>query len=122
MTTLTCTRAVDWDTAWERSQPISVDTPRGSFQMTRIEALTLASRISRAVRRVQPAGDGRALSEKEIRVLALMAVGSTNREIGQELWVSEDTVKSHARHLFRKLGARDRAHAVAIGIRSGLIS
>lgn len=90
--------------------------------MTRVDALHLASRITRAVRQVQQAGSGRALSEKEVRVLVLMAAGSTNREIGQELWLSEDTVKTHARHVFKKLGARDRAHAVAIGIRAGLIS
>ncbi len=42
-----------------------------------------------------------------------MADGKSNAEIGRELFVSEDTVKTHARRLFRKLGARDRAHAVA---------
>ena len=43
-------------------------------------------------------------------------------EIGRELFVSEDTVKTHARRLFRKLGARDRAHAVAAGFRAGLVA
>ena len=45
-----------------------------------------------------------------------MADGKSNAEIGRELFVSEDTVKTHARRLFRKLGARDRAHAVAAGL------
>ena len=51
-----------------------------------------------------------------------MADGKSNAEIGRELFVSEDTVKTHARRLFRKLGARDRAHAVAAGFRAGLVS
>lgn len=46
----------------------------------------------------------------------------SNAEIGRELFVSEDTVKTHARRLFRKLGARDRAHAVAAGFRAGLVA
>ena len=46
-----------------------------------------------------------------------MAEGKSNAEIGRELFVSEDTVKTHARRLFRKLGARDRAHAVAAAFR-----
>ena len=51
-----------------------------------------------------------------------MADGKSNAEIGRELFVSEDTVKTHARRLFRKLGARDRAHAVAAGFRAGLVA
>ena len=50
-----------------------------------------------------------------------MADGKSNAEIGRELFVSEDTVKTHARRLFRKLGARDRAHAVAAAFRAGLV-
>ena len=45
----------------------------------------------------------------------------TNREIGQRLFLSEETVKSHVRHLLAKLQARSRAHAVAVGFRRGLI-
>jgi DNA-binding NarL/FixJ family response regulator len=50
-----------------------------------------------------------------------MAEGRSNAEIGRELYVSEDTVKTHARRLFRKLGAADRAQAVAVGFRLGLV-
>jgi DNA-binding NarL/FixJ family response regulator len=63
-----------------------------------------------------------ALTERELQVLRGMADGRSNAEIGKELFVSEDTVKTHARRLFRKLGARDRAHAVAAGFRAGLVS
>ncbi len=62
------------------------------------------------------------LTERELQVLRGMADGRSNAEIGKELFVSEDTVKTHARRLFRKLGARDRAHAVAAGFRAGLVS
>jgi DNA-binding NarL/FixJ family response regulator len=63
-----------------------------------------------------------ALTERELQVLRRMADGKSNAEIGRELYVSEDTVKTHARRLFRKLGARDRAHAVAAGFRAGLVA
>ena len=63
-----------------------------------------------------------ALTERELQVLRGMADGKSNAEIGRDLFVSEDTVKTHARRLFRKLGARDRAHAVAAGFRTGLVS
>jgi DNA-binding NarL/FixJ family response regulator len=71
-----------------------------------------------------PGQSGRrtALTERELQVLRGMADGKSNAEIGRELFVSEDTVKTHARRLFRKLGARDRAHAVAAGFRSGLVA
>lgn len=62
------------------------------------------------------------LTERELQVLHGMADGKSNAEIGRELYVSEDTVKTHARRLFRKLGARDRAHAVAAGFRAGLVN
>jgi DNA-binding NarL/FixJ family response regulator len=62
------------------------------------------------------------LTERELQVLRGMADGKSNAEIGRELFVSEDTVKTHARRLFRKLGARDRAHAVAAAFRAGLVS
>jgi two-component system, NarL family, nitrate/nitrite response regulator NarL len=61
------------------------------------------------------------LTKREIEVLSGMSYGRSNAQIGQELFLSEDTVKTHARRLFRKLGAKDRAQAVAIGLRRGLI-
>ncbi|NLF05499.1 MAG: response regulator transcription factor [Actinomycetales bacterium] len=61
------------------------------------------------------------LTKREHEVLVGMSNGRSNSQIGQDLFLSEDTIKTHAQRLFRKLGARDRAQAVAIGIRSGLI-
>jgi DNA-binding NarL/FixJ family response regulator len=58
---------------------------------------------------------------RERQVLQLIADGLVNREIGVELHLSEETVKSHVRHLLAKLQARSRAHAVAIAFRRGLV-
>ena len=58
---------------------------------------------------------------REIEVLQLISDGLVNREIGHRLFLSEETVKSHVRHLLAKLQARSRAHAVAVGFRRGLI-
>ena len=58
---------------------------------------------------------------REREVLQLIGDGLANREIGERLHLSEETVKSHVRHLLAKLQARSRAHAVAIGFRRGLI-
>ena len=59
---------------------------------------------------------------REIEVLQLVSDGLVNREIGARLFLSEETVKSHIRHILAKLQARSRAHAVAIGFRRGLIA
>lgn len=63
----------------------------------------------------------RELSDRELSVLELMSRGCSNPEIGRKLVIAEDTVKTHARRLFRVLGARDRAHAVRLGFESGIL-
>ncbi len=63
-----------------------------------------------------------ALTERELQVLRGMSQGKSNAEIGRELFLSEDTVKTHARRLFRKLGVGDRAQAVALGFRRGFVT
>jgi DNA-binding NarL/FixJ family response regulator len=60
-----------------------------------------------------PASLGR-LSAREFDVLAEMAKGMDNARIAQRLFISNDTVKTHVKAILRKLGARDRAHAVAM--------
>ena len=62
------------------------------------------------------------LTEREMQVLHGMSKGCTNSEIGRTLFLSEDTIKTHARRLFGKLGVGDRAQAVAHGFRRCLIS
>jgi len=71
--------------------------------------------------RMRPGGAPPALTEREQQVLEGMSRGLSNAGIGRELFLSEDTVKTHARRLFRKVGAADRAQAVALGFRWGFL-
>lgn len=61
------------------------------------------------------------LTEREIDVLRHIADGNRNRDIGERLFISEETVKVHVKHIMEKLGASDRTQAVAIAIRRGII-
>jgi DNA-binding NarL/FixJ family response regulator len=61
------------------------------------------------------------LSLREIDVLRLIAVGNSNKLIAHHLSIGEATVKSHVANILSKLGARDRAHAVTIGMKRGII-
>ncbi|MEU2408896.1 response regulator transcription factor [Streptomyces rubiginosohelvolus] len=81
----------------------------------------VASRLMTRVR--TPAADPAesALSAREREVLVLVARGTTNREIAAELFISEATVKTHLTHVFAKLGAKDRAAAVAVGYDRGIL-
>jgi DNA-binding NarL/FixJ family response regulator len=62
-----------------------------------------------------------ALTTREIEVLGQIAGGNRNRDIAEQLFISEETVKVHIKHIMEKLGASDRTQAVAIGIRRGII-
>ena len=62
------------------------------------------------------------VTARERQVLELLADGLANKEIAQKLIVSDETVKSYLRTLFPKLGARSRAHAVAIAFRRGYVT
>jgi len=61
------------------------------------------------------------LSSRELDVLRQVADGGRNAEIATHLGIKEETVKAHVRTILTKLNARSRAHAVAIGIKRGLI-
>ncbi len=61
------------------------------------------------------------LTARELEVLQLLAFGHTNRDIGEKLYISPDTVKTHLEHIFEKLGASDRTAAVAEALRRRLI-
>ena len=62
-----------------------------------------------------------ALTEREVEVLRHIAEGLRNRDIGEKLFISEETVKVHVKHIMDKLGASDRTQAVAIAVRRGII-
>jgi len=68
----------------------------------------------------QSAAEKLGLTEREYDVLRLIVQGRTNSEIAAELYVSEATVKTHINHIFAKLGARDRTHAVVLAHQLGL--
>lgn len=84
---------------------------------------------ARRVHAIEPpadvAADGRrkvVLTSRELEILLLLAEGHTNEEIAAAYGVSAQTVKSHMHGLFLKLKAQNRAHAVAIGFRRGLVA
>ncbi len=62
-----------------------------------------------------------ALTAREVEVLGQIAGGNRNRDIAEKLFITEETVKVHIKHIMEKLGASDRTQAVAIGIRRGII-
>jgi DNA-binding NarL/FixJ family response regulator len=73
-----------------------------------------------AARLAEHLGD-EALTEREIEVLRHVAGGNRNRDIAKRLFISEETVKVHIKHIMEKLGAADRTQAVAIAVRRGII-
>lgn len=61
------------------------------------------------------------LTAREIEVLRQVAIGRRNRDIGDDLFITEETVKVHLKHIMEKLGARDRTAAVTIAVRRGIL-
>jgi len=85
----------------------------------------IAEQLFRSVAHTQPgAGPARSktLSDRELEILTAVAIGLSDKEIAAKLFLSQSTVKTHLRTIFRKLGARSRAQASAIAIRSNLIA
>jgi DNA-binding NarL/FixJ family response regulator len=87
---------------------------------------TMATRIAKRAAHV---GDGQGwpgsqvgLSQRESQVLGLLVEGSSNRLIAAQLVVGEETVKTHLRSIYRKLGVNDRAHAIATVLRQGIFT
>ena len=61
------------------------------------------------------------LTPAEIEVLGLIVAGNSNKQIGDALRITEDTVKGRVRNILSKLGANDRTHAATIGLKRGII-
>lgn len=68
-----------------------------------------------------PSRPRRTLTEREMTILALLAHGKRNREISEELAITERTVKFHVSGLFAKLGASNRTEAVRLALQRGLV-
>jgi DNA-binding NarL/FixJ family response regulator len=77
---------------------------------------------SLATRRPHPAGERKALSQREREVLRMLAEGGSYAEIGAALFLSPDTVRAHAQRAMTKLGARTRTQAVALAMRNAMIA
>ena len=73
-----------------------------------------------AAQLAEHAGD-EALSAREIEVLRLIAGGNANKQIADQLSITEETVKGHVKNILAKLSANDRTHAVTIGLKRGII-
>jgi DNA-binding NarL/FixJ family response regulator len=76
--------------------------------------------FTRLPRPEQPQGLDQ-LTDREREVLALIAEGRSNAEIGEQLFISETTVKTHVTHVLQKLGLRDRVQAVVLAYQAGLV-
>jgi DNA-binding NarL/FixJ family response regulator len=61
------------------------------------------------------------LSVREIEIVGYVAAGRRNRQIAEQLGLTEDTIKAHMSNILGKLGASDRTHAVTIAVRRGII-
>jgi DNA-binding NarL/FixJ family response regulator len=92
---------------------------RAAAQGRTVLSPAVASRLVSAVR--APASTQDSLSAREREVLALVAKGTSNREIARVLFISEATVKTHLTHLYAKLGVKDRAAAVAVAYDRGIL-
>jgi DNA-binding NarL/FixJ family response regulator len=84
----------------------------------------LAGRVAMTAARLQSGefwpGARLGLTQRESEVLELMVRGLSNRAIGQRLFIGDETVKSHARSVYRKLEVPDRAQAIATALREGI--
>ena len=91
-----------------------LETIRAVFAGQKRVSVEIAAEIAEHV-----TDDG--LTPREVDVLRLVARGNANKAVAAQLSLTEETVKSHMRNILAKLGANDRTHAVAIGLKRGII-
>ncbi len=111
-----------------RHQEAAAEADAVRREADRLGATLLRERLDALVRRggltdAAPAGGGTAvLTAREQEVLRLLALGRTNRQIGEELFISAKTASVHVSHILAKLGASSRTEAVAVAYRQGLVA
>ena len=81
----------------------------------------VTQRVMREVARPSPGGGVASLTPRELEVLRLLARGLSNRQLAEELVVSEKTVKTHVSSILLKLGVHDRTQAALLAVREGLV-
>lgn len=86
------------------------DVHRGHRHVTRDVADEIATHVVDEI-----------LSEREIAILRLVAIGKANKQVAAELGLSEETIKGHMKNIFAKLGVADRTHAVTLAAKRGII-
>ena len=86
------------------------------------QSVLAPSVVERLLGRVRAPAPAETLTGRELKVLGLVAAGTTNRIAAKQLFISEATVKTHLLHIYAKLGVRDRASAVAEAYKRGLLS
>lgn len=91
---------------------------RGESLIQPVVASKVLSRFAELSRQSQTP---EVLTDREVEVLILVAKGSANKEIAEELHISNSTVKTHIASIFQKLGANDRTEAVTMALRKGII-
>ena len=92
-----------------------IDGLRAAARGDRV-VLTQRSQHARIDEAVRWPGRDSGLTERESELLSLLSTGMTNRELGNHLYISENTVKTQLRHLYAKLGVRNRAQAASIAV------
>jgi DNA-binding NarL/FixJ family response regulator len=99
-----------------------VDAAKNAIEGNAVIHPHLTKTFIEEVRLVEPTEGGPTpLSKREREILQKVADGSTTRQVANELGISPHTVKTHLERIFEKLGANDRAQAVAMAIRQGIV-
>ena len=94
---------------------------RGEAPLSRNTAMKILKRISERGAETITATPAEALTERELEVLKLLATGKTNKEIGAQLNIAENTVKNHLKNILAKLHLENRVQAAAMAVRQGLV-
>ena len=110
--------------AWSEARVVVLPAHTGHVQTHRalqggVTATFLEHRPSDALVDTRRKRD--VLTPREVEVLTLVALGSSNKRVGAALGVTEDTVKAHMKAIMRKLDAIDRTHAVTLALLRGSI-
>ena len=98
-----------------------VDAARNAIEGNAVIHPQLTRTFIEEVRMGDPASDTTPLSKREREILQAVADGATTKQVATDLGISPHTVKTHLERIFEKLGANDRAQAVAIAIRLGIV-